>query len=358
MHGTERFTATVHEWLLSIFTAGTTHFVEMVLIGLAYLGFFAIAGLALVYLERRIAAFFQVRLGPNRVGPQGMFQTLADALKLVAKEPIGTKKADSFLYSLAPYFLIISSLMAISVVPMGAGFSGFDIDVGVFFLIAVSSIGVLGILIAGWGSYNKYALIGALRSGAQMISYELSVGLSLLTMILLVGSLRFSDIVQSQSDYWLIFKGHIPALIAFIIFIISGTAESNRTPFDLVEAESELGAGFHSEYSGIQFAFFFLSEFINMFIISAVAATVFWGGWMPLHLGGFSGFNQTMDYIPGPIWFLGKTGVIIFLMMWFRWTFPRLRIDQLMKLEWKYLLPLNLINILIMAFVVWMGWHL
>ncbi len=358
MHGTERITAAIHEWLLGLFPAGTTHLIEMVLIGLVYLAFFAVAGLALVYLERRIAAFFQVRLGPNRVGPYGMFQTLADALKLVAKEPIGTKKADSFLYSLAPYFLIISSLMAISVIPMGAGWAGFDIDVGVFFLIAVSSVGVLGILIAGWGSYNKYSLIGALRSGAQMISYELSVGLSLLTMILLVGSLRFSDIVQAQSDYWLLFKGHIPAVIAFIIFIISGTAESNRTPFDLVEAESELGAGFHSEYSGIQFAFFFLSEFINMFIISAVAATVFLGGWMPFHLGSLSGFNHIMDYIPGPVWFFLKTGFIIFLMMWFRWTFPRLRIDQLMKLEWKYLLPLNLLNIVLMAFIVWKGWYL
>jgi len=200
-------------------------------------------------------------------------------------------------------------------------------------------------------------LIGALRSGAQIISYELSVGLSLLTIVVLTGSLQLSTIVESQANGWWIFKGHIPAVIAFIIFLIASTAETNRGPFDLAEAESELTAGFHTEYSGMKFAFFFLAEFANMFIVCAIGATVFLGGWMPFHIGGLEGFNAVMDFIPPIIWFLMKVTFMIFMMMWFRWTFPRLRIDQLLTLEWKYLLPINLVNIMVMAFIVLMGWH-
>jgi NADH-quinone oxidoreductase subunit H len=232
-----------------------------------------------------------------------------------------------------------------------------DLNIGVFYVTAISSIGVAGILLAGWASNNKYSLIGAMRSGAQIVSYELSVGLSLLTIVVLTGSLQFSEIIESQRQGWWIFRGHIPACIAFIIYLIAGTAETNRGPFDLAEAESELTAGFHTEYSGIKFAFFFLAEFVNMFIIAAIGATVFLGGWMPLHFGELTAFNQIMDFIPPVFWFLGKVAFIIFIMMWFKWTFPRLRIDQLLTLEWKYLLPINLINILIMAFIVLMGWH-
>ena len=190
------------------------------------------------------------------------------------------------------------------------------------------------------------------------MSYELSVGLSILTIIILCESLQLSEIVASQEAGWWIFRGHIPAWIAFLIFMIAGTAETNRGPFDLAEAESELTAGFHTEYSGIRFAFFFLAEFLNMFILSAIGATLFLGGWMPLHIGDFAAFNAVMDFIPPVLWFFGKTFFIIFLMMWFRWTFPRLRIDQLLNLEWKYLLPINLVNIVFMAFIVLMGWHL
>jgi NADH-quinone oxidoreductase subunit H len=196
-----------------------------------------------------------------------------------------------------------------------------------------------------------------MRSGAQIISYELSVALSLLTIVVLTGSLQLSVIVESQADGWWIFKGHIPAMIAFLIFLIASTAETNRGPFDLAEAESELTAGFHTEYSGMKFAFFFLAEFANMFIVSAIGATVFLGGWMPLHIGNWEGFNAIMDYIPPIFWFFGKVSFMIFLMMWFRWTFPRLRIDQLLTLEWKYLLPINLVNILVMAFLGLVGWH-
>jgi NADH-quinone oxidoreductase subunit H len=342
-------TKNIHDWLFSIMPEGVASIVEMVLIGLLYLAIFAILGLFLVLLERRIAAWFQLRIGPNRVGFQGLLQTMADALKLLSKELTGTVKADKFLYNLAPYFVIISSLMALAVIPFTKEFHAFDINIGIFFLIAISSIGVIGILLGGWASNNKFALIGAMRSGVQTISYELSVGLSLLTMIIITGSLQLSEIIEVQKSGWLIVQGHIPAIIAFMIFMISGTAETNRAPFDMVEAESELGAGFHTEYSGMKFAYFFLAEFINMFIISAIAATIFFGGW----LSPF-GITESIPWL-GVFWFLGKTFILVFLMMWFRWTFPRLRVDQLLTLEWKYLLPINLVNIVIMALIVWLN---
>ena len=342
-------TKNIHEWLFSLMPETTASIVEMVLIAVVYLAIFAVAGLYLVLLERRVAAWFQLRLGPNRVGYQGLLQTMADALKLVSKELTVTVKADKFLYNLAPYFVIVTALMALSLFPFSKEFQAFDINIGIFFLTAISSIGVIGILLAGWSSNNKFSLIGAMRSGVQTISYELSVGLSLLTMILMTGSLQLSQIVEVQKSGWLIVQGHIPAIIAFCIYMIAGTAETNRAPFDLVEAESELGAGFHTEYSGMKFAYFFLAEFINMFIIAAIATTVFFGAYL-------SPFGIT-DSIPllGVFWFLIKTLILIFLMMWFRWTFPRLRIDQLLVLEWKYLLPLNLMNLILMALMVLLG---
>ncbi|MDP3312683.1 NADH-quinone oxidoreductase subunit NuoH [Lutibacter sp.] len=342
-------TKNIHNWLFSIMPEGVASITEMVLIAVVYLAIFAVAGLYLVLLERRVAAWFQLRIGPNRVGYQGLLQTMADALKLVSKELTGTIKADKFLYNLAPYFVIVTSLMALALFPFTQEFQAFDINIGIFFLIAISSIGVIGILLGGWASNNKFAMIGAMRSGVQTISYELSVGLSLITMVLISGSLQLSEIVEVQKNGWLIVQGHVPAVIAFMIYMIAGTAETNRAPFDLVEAESELGAGFHTEYSGMKFAYFFLAEFINMFIIAAIATTIFFGGWL-------SPFGIT-ESIPilGLFWFLGKTLVLIFLMMWFRWTFPRLRVDQLLTLEWKYLLPLNLLNIVLMALIVWLN---
>jgi NADH-quinone oxidoreductase subunit H len=321
-----------------------------VIIAAVYLAFFALAGLLLVYMERRIAAFFQLRLGPNRVGPWGLLQTIADALKLVAKEITGTERKDKLLYHTAYYLVIVAALVSLSVIPFSVGVQAYDLNIGVFFISAVSSVGVLGILFGGWGSNNKYSLIGGMRSGLQMISYELSSGLAILTIILLAGSLQMSEIINQQKDMWFILKGHIPALIAFIIFVIAGTAESNRTPFDLPEGEAELGAGFHSEYSGMGFAYFFLAEFINMFIISAVAVTLFFGGW----LAPF-GITDSLPWQPlwGAVWFFLKVLTMIFLLMWFRWTFPRLRIDQLLTLEWKYLLPVGLINIVLMAVLVY-----
>lgn len=342
-------TKTIQDWLVSMMPEGIASIVAMALVALIYLGIFAVAGLYLVLLERRVAAWFQLRIGPNRVGPLGLFQTMADALKLVSKELTGTVKADKFLYNLAPYFVIISSLMALAIFPFTQGFQAFDINIGIFFLIAISSIGVIGILLGGWSSNNKFALIGAMRSGVQTISYELSIGLSLLTMVLLTGTLQLSQIVEVQKNGWLIIQGHIPAIIAFMVYMIAGTAETNRAPFDMVEAESELGAGFHTEYSGMKFAYFFLAEFINMFIIAAIATTIFFGAW----LSPF-GITESIPWL-GVFWFLGKTLILVFLMMWFRWTFPRLRVDQLLTLEWKYLLPINLVNIVVMAIIVWLN---
>ena len=350
-------TTSIHESLSSTMGETAVMITEMVIVGIIFLTLFAVLGLILVYVERKICAFFQQRLGPMRVGFWGTAQTLADVIKLLLKEPLITKNADKFLFNLAPFIIIIASFMAIAAIPFANGLQAFDVDIGVFYITAISSIGVVGVLLAGWASNNKYSLIGAMRSGAQIISYELSVGLSLLTIIVLTGSLQFSEIIESQREGWWLFRGHIPAFIAFVIFLIASTAETNRGPFDLAEAESELTAGYHTEYSGMKFAFFFLAEFINMFIVAAIGATVFLGGWMPLHFGALESFNAIMDFIPPIFWFFGKTAFIIFLMMWFKWTFPRLRIDQLLTLEWKYLLPINLINILVMAFFVLMGWY-
>lgn len=351
------FTKSIHDALAASLNPTAVLVIEWTLVGIAYLLFVAVFGLFLVYAERKVCAAFQQRLGPMRVGPWGLLQTIADFIKLLMKELITPKRADVFLYNLAPFIVIIVSFLAISVVPFAPGLSSFDFDIGVFFVTAVSSVGVIGVLLAGWSSNNKYSLIGAMRAGAQIVSYELSVGLALITMIIFAGTMQISGMIEGQREMWFIFRGHVPAIIAFIVFIIAGTAETNRGPFDLAEAESELTAGFHTEYSGIKFAFFFLAEYINMFIVAAMATVVFLGGWMPLHFGDFETFNNVMDFIPGLVWFFLKVFFVIFLMMWFKWTFPRLRVDQILNLEWKYLLPINLINIVIMTAVVLLGLH-
>ena len=248
-------------------------------------------------------------------------------------------------------------MLAFAVLPWGNGLQIINFNIGIFFLIAVSSIGGLGILLAGWSSNNKFTLIGSLRSGAQMVSYELSIGLSVITMVCLAGTMSVEGIVAEQADLWFIFKGHLPALIAFVIYMIAGTAETNRGPFDLPEAESELTAGYHTEYSGMHFGFFYLAEYLNLFIVSGVAALLFFGGWMPLHFPGWDGFNAIMDYIPGVVWFILKAFALSFVIIWFKWTFPRLRIDQLLSLEWKYLLPINLVNLVLMVVIIITNFH-
>ncbi|CAN5376605.1 NADH-quinone oxidoreductase subunit NuoH [soil metagenome] len=331
--------------------------VEMTIVGILAISLFAFLGLLLVYMERKVAAFMQLRLGPNRVGYKGTLQTLADTIKLLFKEGFAPDASDKFLFNFAPILVIVVAMLLLAPIPFAKGLQIYDINIGVFYISAVSSIGVIGILMAGWSSNNKYSLLGAMRSGAQIVSYELSAGLSLIAIVALSGSMSFSKIVESQVDGWWIFKGHIPAVIAFVIFIIAGTAELNRAPFDFAEAESELTAGFHTEYTGMRFAMFFLAEYINMFIMAAVGATLFLGGWMPLHFGHFTIFNHIMDFIPHSIWFIGKTFFLIFVLMWFRWTFPRMRIDQLLTLEWKYLMPISLFNLLLVALIVINGWH-
>ena len=350
-------TSWIHQTLTSLMPEGLAVFIECVAIGICILLMYAVLAVILIYMERKVCAFFQCRLGPNRVGKWGSIQVFADVIKMLIKEIIELKHADKFLYELAPFMVIIASVMAFSCIPINKGMEILDFNVGVFFLLAASSIGVVGILLAGWGSNNKFSLIGAMRSGAQIISYELSVGLSILTMVVLTGSMQFSEIVANQADGWFIFKGHISALSAFVIYLIAGNAETNRGPFDLPEAESELTAGYHTEYSGMHFGFFYLAEYLNMFIVASVATTIFLGGWMPFHVVGLDGFNAIMDYIPGFIWFFGKAFFVVFLLMWIKWTFPRLRIDQILSLEWKYLVPISLVNLIIMVLIVVFGLH-
>jgi NADH-quinone oxidoreductase subunit H len=353
----EGATRIIHDWLNQHFSAGTALFTEFVLVGLAAITLFALLGLSLVWMERKVAAVMQIRLGPNRVGPKGIFQTTADTLKLLMKEGLVPDGADKFLFNLAPFIVMIVAMLILAPIAFAKNLQIWDINIGVLYLSAISSLSVIGILMAGWASNNKYSLLGAMRSGAQIVSYELSAGLSVLSIVVMTGSLSIRDIILSQQDGWWIFKAHIPALISFVIFIIAVTAETNRAPFDMAEAESELTAGFHTEYSGMRFALFFLAEYINIFIVCAIGATIFFGGWMPLHIGHWQSFNHVMDYIPSSIWFLGKTIGLIFLIMWFRWTFPRLRIDQLLNLEWKYLLPISMFNLLLMTIVAITGWH-
>ena len=323
--------------------------IECVLVGVLLLAGYAVLAIILIFMERKVCAYFQCRLGPMRVGPCGVFQVFADVLKMLIKEIFVVDKADKLLYFIAPFLVIIASVGTFSFLPWNNGAEVLNFNVGIFLLTAVSSIGVIGIFLAGWASNNKYSVVSAMRGAVQLISYEMSLGLCLITAVILTGTMQISGIVEAQAGpwNWLIFKGHVPAIIAFLVFLVAGNAEANRGPFDLAEAESELTAGYHTEYSGMGFGFYYLAEYLNLFVVSGVATTVFLGGWAPVN----------MNYIPGIVWFLGKTFAVVWLLMWVRWTFPRLRIDQILKLEWKYLMPLCLINLVLMTIIVAFGWH-
>ncbi len=353
-----KWTSAFNDWLLGTGMADwLAILIECVLIGVGVLLVYTVLALFYILYERKLCAWFQCRLGPMRVGKWGLLQVFADMFKILIKELICLKGTDRFLFKLAPYLVITSSVVMLACLPWGNGLQIIDWNIGIFFVLAVSSVGVLGILLAGWSSNNKYTLIGAMRSGAQMVSYELSLGLALITICVLAGTLNISELVWAQKDAWFLFKGHVPAIIAFIIYVIAATAETNRGPFDLPEAEHELTAGYHTEYSGIHFGFFYLAEYLNLFIVSGIASLMFLGGWMPLHIPGWDGFNAVMDFIPSPVWFLLKAFFISFVIIWFKWTFPRVRIDQMLAFEWKYLMPFSLANLVLMAVFVAFGWH-
>ena len=296
--------------------------------------------LVLVLAERKVAARFQNRTGPMRVGPWGTLQTLADGIKLIFKEDYIPPQGDKVLFMLAPYIIFACSFAVFAAIPFGQNILVSDFNIGIFYIMAISSVIVMGVIMAGWSSNSKWSLLGSLRSAAQIVSYEIPLGLSILTVVMLVGSLSMSEIVGSQNNgifTWLIFRSPF-TFIAFFIFFISSIAEVNRTPFDLPEAESEIVAGFHTEYSGMRFALFFIAEYANMFAVSAIAVTLFLGGW--------EGVLPGYDFLGGFPGFVIKTLGLVFLMMWIRWTLPRLRVDQLMNLCWKYFIPISFFNIL------------
>ena len=335
-----------------------TILIECILVGVCILAGYAILAIILIFMERKVCAYFQCRLGPMRVGPWGIFQVFADVLKMLIKEIFSVDGADKVLYYVAPFLVIIASVGTFSFLPWNNGAQVLDFNVGLFLMSAISSIGIVGIFMAGWGSNNKYSVVSAMRGAVQLISYEMSLALCLITAVVLTGTMQVSGIVEAQTGAfgWLIFKGHIPAIIAFLVFLVAGNAEANRGPFDLAEAESELTAGYHTEYSGMGFGFYYLAEYLNLFVVSAIATTVFLGGWAPFNIG-VEAVDNVLNFIPGIVWFLGKTFAVVWLLMWVRWTFPRLRVDQILKLEWKYLMPLCLINLILMTVVVAFGWH-
>jgi len=303
---------------------------KMIIGLIGVLVFVVVNALALTWAERKIAGHMQRRIGPKEVGPYGLIQPIADALKLLGKEILTPRTVDKPLYLIAPILIFVPVLVSFIVIPFDARLMVKDINVGILVILAFSSLTVLSILMAGWGSNNKYALMGAIRSIAQNIAYEIPLLLALLPVIMMVNSFSLKSIVEAQQGLWFV----VYQPVAFIIYFIASVAETNRTPFDLPEAESELVAGYHTEYSGMRFALFFLAEYTNMFIVSAVAATLF--------LGGYQG-----PFLPGIVWFLLKSYALVFVIMWLKWTFPRVRFDQLLNISWKALIPLAFINLLV-----------
>jgi NADH-quinone oxidoreductase subunit H len=319
----------VWAWLLAFFGPVALAIVAGVA---AVLVWVQLNALFLVWLERKVAGHIQLRIGPKEVGPFGVLQTLVDGLKLLSKELITPAPASWFLFVLSPIFVFGPVLVAFVVLPFGETAHIRDLNVGLLLIFAFGGLNVLAILMGGWASNNKYALLGAIRAVAQNVAYEIPLLLSAMSAVLLSGSLSLGEIVKAQEGVWFVFYQPVAA----IIYLIGATAETNRAPFDIPEAESELVAGFHTEYSGMRFALYFLAEYTNMFIVAAVATALFFGGWR----------GPVLD---GPWWFLLKTYLLIFGVIWVRWTFPRLRFDQLMNFAWKYLIPIGLVNLLATA---------
>jgi len=307
----------------------------------------------LIYAERKIVAWIQIRIGPNRVGPAGLMQPIADALKLLLKEDLTPLSADKVVFAIAPIVMLIPALITFVVIPYAPPLpghkphldtlAGADLNIGILYYLAVTSMGIYGVFLAGWSSNNKYSLMGGLRSSAQMLSYETSMGLSILPVLMITGSLRMSDIINTQADCWFC----VPLFLAFITYFITGVAETNRSPFDLPEAESELVAGYHTEYSSFRFAMFFMGEYANMVTVSAITTTLFLGGWGPF-IGGLGPFSWILSLF----WFLIKMFFFLFIFFWLRATLPRFRYDQLMYFGWKVLLPLTLTNVMVTAVIL------
>lgn len=335
----------LYELLVSIGLGDTlTSIIAQVAVAVIVFGTLCLLALFLVWWERKISAHIQQRFGPMMTGWHGILQTIADALKLIQKEDIIPTLADRKVFLWAPIIVFVSAFAAYVVMPFGDGLIVSDLNIGVLYIIAITTFTVIGMMMAGWSSNNKYALLGGMRSAAQAVSYEVPLVLSILGVVMVTGSMSMNDIVKAQSGWggfhWNIFFQPL----GFIIYIIAATAEANRTPFDLPEAEQELVAGFNVEYSGMKFAMFFLAEFVNMFTVSAIAVTVFLGGW-------------NGPFLPSWVWFLGKTLFIVFILMLFRWTYPRLRVDQLMEFAWKVLLPLAFLNIIYVGVLAkWLNW--
>lgn len=311
--------------------------------------------------ERKVAAFIQVRLGPMRVGPHGILQPLADGVKLMLKEDILPAKADKWIFTLAPIIALVPAFIVFAVIPFGPSIELFgktiplritDLNIGLLYVLSISSIGILGIILGGWASNSKYPLMGALRSAAQMVSYEVALGFSIMGVLMIAGSLSLVDIVNKQKEFgwWFVFLQPL----GFILFFVCGIAETNRAPFDLPEAESELVAGFHTEYSGFRFSLYFLAEYANMIAVSAMAVTLFFGGWLrPFANYSLPGFLAFLDSpLMGLVWFGIKVAIFLYCYLWFRWTWPRYRYDQLMKIGWQWLLPLAIANLVVTAGIV------
>lgn len=318
-----------------------------VMLGAGVFGVLSLIALFLVWWERKIAAHMQQRFGPMRHGWHGWYQTVMDALKLLQKEDVVIETRDKVVFFWAPIICFVAAFSAYVVMPWGDRLIVADLNIGILYVLAITTWTVISLLMAGWGSHNKYALMGGMRSAAQVISYEIPMAVSVVTVVLFVGSLSMVDIVTSQSGWfynWFIFRMPFGP-IAFLTYLIAAIAEANRTPFDIPEAEQELVAGYNVEYSGMKFAMFFLAEFINMFTVSAIAVTLFFGGW--------NGF----EFLPSWIWFLGKTLLIVLLLMVIRWTYPRLRVDQLMEFAWKFLVPLTFANLILASIMKHLGWY-
>lgn len=308
----------------------------------------------MVLLERKVIAWVQVRLGPMRVGPYGVLQPIADALKLMIKEDITPRLADKWVFTAAPIIVLVPALIVFAVIPFGSETELFgrsislyitDVNVGLLYVVSVASIGVYGLILAGWASNSKYPLLASLRASAQLISYEVAVTMTLVSMVLMAGTLSMVGIVNAQLDagLWVVFAQPV----AFVVFMIGGLAETNRAPFDMPEAEQELTGGFHTEYSGMRFALFFLAEYANMIVISSLATTLFLGGWLrPFPSVSALAF---LDFVPSWIWFLTKTFVFLYVFLWIRATLPRYRYDQLMRLGWKVLIPIAIANLMVTA---------